>query len=1393
MNNSMIKRLSAISIAAILIISFNFSIYVSASWDKQNSDGFWIDEFEDDNDIEMNDCNIQDGKINLSIGLSNITYNSDKYPKKVKAWYQEFGITGGLFGNIISKFISPSLAPGIEVEEEEKAAIGELDGEALVTTAYYGADVQTISPIHHFQFKIDQKTDDIDNIYLKWWFGEYENAETTNLEELSLWVWNYGNIISVWNRLISISYNTKNIKNLDSKADISVSMSKDYISDEGLINFLIVGTPKDDNKQSWLSTDKVEIEIGSKRGYKNYGEVISTPIDPDKLGTWERVFWNSTKATIKSNITVKVLNEDKEEIDGYESVTSPLDISGISNKEIRLKAEFNSNSPDSTPYLFSWGVTWQEADGFSDSFKSNYRTESTKGLKIKDDAVVVDSYYGDWPFFGKYSDNTRAYDDAGIKDKPDEVYWHTSDTNCGGGYRIPVVDNEKVYVATTDDRIVVFNKSFESKINVQKPVKTTEKIYTVEECIAVTEKYLILGENEPNSENKIYALNINNFSEEEWYYPKNDQKICFSSSPVIDNGRIFISSWSGSPFETPFFSFINKFISGNNKLIALDISNGEPIWEDPFVLPAGSLSSPAIGGDTVFVGCQNMWGESLYAFDIESGEELWNASAGIIEKSSPVYADGKVFVSSSVRKNLTSSSENQIKAFNAEDGKELWNITIGDSRQASLINRPLMGKSVYSMIDRVAPISTPAYSDDTLFVLTPEGIVLALNADSGKEKWTYTISDGKIAPYFVTSPIVVGDYLYVVTGKGVVYKLNRDSTEKKPKEVWQYEINIPYDVRESVDVIASPALSDGVLFVSSTEIGRGNGLQGRLYAIGNISQNAEGSIVSKTISLAKGKWWNKLNVSRVPENNTDKNNTILIDVLNEDDEVILTSLNGLDNDLSDLTTNKIKLRARLKIGNFNETEPALDSWSISWDDEEEKPVFDEDSFKPGEDNWINNLTPIFSIDVEDKADDDIFSGLDLDSAKFRIIYNNSKKYIETDWHKATSEDSSGISKTTIFADVGDLEIDDIVELKDIKFSIKDLAGNSATFNKSNFKFDSTKPTSEITGDYESIYNEGFTISADADDTGSGISKVSLKQRHRKFEDINWSEWEVYDDTSVEPYEWDFETKISGFYEVMSLATDKASNEEDIDEKEIIEFFIDMVPPVLDSADIITTSSILPRIELEISDDYLLDSVYYSFNTTDWKGPIEDGINKDTYSKKWSVPDEIWEDMIYGDSLPIYFKIIDANGNEYISSPDESPIIEKDINASKYYIDTSDFGEWHWDNKYTIYANMPEDIEVKNVSLYYKYSKDGEDWPENYTKYDDEKTEPPYKWTMEPPKGSGYYWFKTVITDVEGEIYEDASKVNVTMFPTTLFLLMIVLIILLLVAIIIIRSRMKKKE
>jgi outer membrane protein assembly factor BamB len=1386
----MIKKLSAMSIAALLIISFNFTVYVSASWDKQDSDGFWIDEFEDDDNIEMKYCNIKEGKINLSKGLSNITYNSDKYPKKVKAWYKEFGITGGLFGNIISKFISPSINPGTAVEDKYISDIGKLDDKRLVTESF-GTDIKVLSPIHHFQFKIDQKIDNIDYIYLRWWFGKFVNVDTTNLEELSLWVWMHRDIMGVWKELDTIDYNTGNIKYLDSRPDIDVTMPKEYISDDGFINFIVIGVPENNDKQSYLYTDKVEIEVGSKFGYKNYGEVISDPIDPDDSITWERVFWNSTKATTKSNITIKVLNEDEEEITGYESVTSPLDISGISNKVIRLKAEFNSNSPDSTPYLYSWGVTYQKGEGFADSFKSNYRIESLNGVKLHKDSVIVDSYYGDWPFFGKYSDNSRAYDDTGIKDKPNKIYWYTAETNCGGGYRTPVIDDEKVYVATTDDRIVVFNKSFESQTKIQKPIRSTEKIYTVEECIAVTEKNLIIGENEANSENKIYALNIDNFSEVNWDYPKNNQKICFSSPPIIDNGRIFISSWSGSPFETPFLSFLNKFNPKNNKLIALDLSNGETIWEDSVVLPAGSFSSPAIGEDAVFVGCQNMWGGSLFAFDIESGEELWNASAGIIEKSSPVYGDGKVFVSSNVQQNLTSSSVNQIIAYDAEDGKELWNITIGESRKASIINRPFLGGSFYEMIDRVAPISTPAYSDGMLFVLTPAGNILALNADSGKENWSYTISDGSVAPYFVTSPIVVGDYVYIVTGKGVLYKLNKENDKDKVKEIWQYKIERPNWWPSTIDVIASPSFSDGVIFVSSTNIERGNGVQGKLYAVGNISKNAEGSIVSKTISVGRGHWWNKLNVSRVPENNTGQNNTILIDVLNEDNEVILSSLNGINNDLSDLSTNKIKLRARLKITNSNDTEPSLDSWSISWDEEKEGPVFDNDSFKPGEENWINNLTPIFSIDVEDKADEDILSGLDLDSAKFRIIYNNSKKYITTDWHKATSDDSSGVKKTTIYANVGDLGIKDIVELKDIRFFIKDLAGNSESFNKSNFKFDSSKPTSEITGEYEAIYSEGFTISAEADDTGSGISKVSLKQRYKKFEDGNWSEWEVYDDTSSEPYEWDFETDNSGFYQVMSIATDKASNEEDVDESEIIYFFIDMVAPELDSADVISTSSILPRIKLEISDDYLLDSIYYSFNTTNWEGPIAEEINKDTYSKTWQLPDEIWENMVYGDSKPVYFRIIDANGNEYITTPDESPIIEKDINASKYYIDTSDFSEWHWDNKFTIYANIPAGVEVENVSLFFKYSKNGEDWPENFTIYD-EKIKAPFKWTMEPPEGSGYYKFKTVITDVEGEIYESSSTVNVTMFPTTLFLLLIILTIMLVIVIIVIRSRMKRK-
>jgi outer membrane protein assembly factor BamB len=55
----------------------------------------------------------------------------------------------------------------------------------------------------------------------------------------------------------------------------------------------------------------------------------------------------------------------------------------------------------------------------------------------------------------------------------------------------------------------------------------------------------------------------------------------------------------------------------------------------------GGYSSPVIDGDRVY---QVDNGSNLYAFDVNTGKELWRLNLGTIQKSSPVLADGKLYV-----------------------------------------------------------------------------------------------------------------------------------------------------------------------------------------------------------------------------------------------------------------------------------------------------------------------------------------------------------------------------------------------------------------------------------------------------------------------------------------------------------------------------------------------------------------------------------------------------------------------------------------------------------------------------------------------------------------------------------------------------------------------------
>ena len=80
-------------------------------------------------------------------------------------------------------------------------------------------------------------------------------------------------------------------------------------------------------------------------------------------------------------------------------------------------------------------------------------------------------------------------------------------------------------------------------------------------------------------------------------------------------------------------------------LAALDGTAKGPIGKDQikWIIKGfqGGFSSPIIDGDRYY---QLDNGANLFAFDINTGKELWKQNLGTIQKASPVMADGKLYV-----------------------------------------------------------------------------------------------------------------------------------------------------------------------------------------------------------------------------------------------------------------------------------------------------------------------------------------------------------------------------------------------------------------------------------------------------------------------------------------------------------------------------------------------------------------------------------------------------------------------------------------------------------------------------------------------------------------------------------------------------------------------------
>ncbi|MFC0117911.1 outer membrane protein assembly factor BamB [Pseudoalteromonas xiamenensis] len=230
--------------------------------------------------------------------------------------------------------------------------------------------------------------------------------------------------------------------------------------------------------------------------------------------------------------------------------------------------------------------------------------------------------------------------------------------------------------------------------------------------------------------------------------------------------------------------------SEHGSVIALDRETGEVLWRKS--VPGEALSTPAAGEGLIYV---NLGSGKLLALHPDTGEERWTyeqemPALTLRGLSSPNVAAGGV---------LVGEETGRLSVLIANSGFAAWSADVAVAKGASEFERlvdvdtkPLVsGAYVYSIAynGNLAALDLRTgnvvwkreYSSyremtiegQTIYLVDSDGVVYALDKDSGIERWSQSALRG----WYLTGPGVLGDYLALGDQEGNLHWLNRTTGE----------------------------------------------------------------------------------------------------------------------------------------------------------------------------------------------------------------------------------------------------------------------------------------------------------------------------------------------------------------------------------------------------------------------------------------------------------------------------------------------------------------------------------------------------------------------------------------------------------------------------------------
>ncbi|MDD5092875.1 MAG: PQQ-binding-like beta-propeller repeat protein [Dehalococcoidia bacterium] len=239
-------------------------------------------------------------------------------------------------------------------------------------------------------------------------------------------------------------------------------------------------------------------------------------------------------------------------------------------------------------------------------------------------------------------------------------------------------------------------------------------------------------------------------------------------APVVSDGIAYIAAYDGKiyavdaitgmemwrPVETkgpivasPVLSGTTLVVASNNKLYAINTSDGTLLWAKPFKASGKIWSSPAIAGDKVYFGSL---GHKLYAVTLASGKLFWEKGFDAPVAAEPLIVDGTIYVG---------TFEGKFYALDAETGDQKW-------------DEPFKANDWFW--------SKAAYHNGTIYIGSLDKNVYAIDAATGKSRWSPPVSTA--GPIRSATVVVPEHNLLLVACKsdqGFVYGIDLETGKEK--------------------------------------------------------------------------------------------------------------------------------------------------------------------------------------------------------------------------------------------------------------------------------------------------------------------------------------------------------------------------------------------------------------------------------------------------------------------------------------------------------------------------------------------------------------------------------------------------------------------------------------